>query len=88
MDNLQQHIEALIFSSDTAVTKLDLIDCITKLEPEAVINEQILDDILLEIEAKFKSDYFSFQLRVIGGGYQFFSKPEYHRTVSILIGHK
>lgn len=88
MENLHQHIEALIFSSDTAVTKADLIDCIKKLDAETVINEDILDGILGEIENKYKDDFFSFELRVIGGGYQFFSKPAYHKTVSILIGQK
>jgi segregation and condensation protein B len=53
-----------------------------------VINADILDSILAEIENKYKDDFFSFELRVIGGGYQFFSKPAYHKTVSILIGQK
>ena len=88
MENLHQHIEALIFSSDTAVTKADLIECIKKLDAEAVINNDILDGILSEIENKYKDDFFSFDLRVIGGGYQFFSKAAYHKTVSILIGQK
>ena len=88
MENLHQHIEALIFSSDTAVSKADLIECIKKLDGEAMINEDILDSILIEIEGKYKDDFFSFELRVIGGGYQFFSKPAYHKTVSILIGQK
>ena len=88
MENLHQHIEALIFSSDTAVSKSDLIECIKKLDAGAVINEDILDSVLTEIENKYKDDFFSFELRVIGGGYQFFSKPAYHKTVSILIGQK
>ena len=88
MENLHQHIESLIFSSDTAVTKADLIDCIKKLDADAVINADILDSVLTEIENKYKDDFFSFELRVIGGGYQFFSKPAYHKTVSILIGQK
>ena len=88
MENLHQHIEALIFSSDTAVSKADLMECIKKLDGEVVINEDILDSILTEIEGKYKDDFFSFELRVIGGGYQFFSKPAYHKTVSILIGQK
>ncbi len=88
MDNLHQHIEALIFSSDTAVTKADLIECIRKLDAEVVIDEAILDGVLAAIENKYKDDFFSFDLRVIGGGYQFFSKPQYHKTVAILIGQK
>ena len=88
MDNLHQHIEALIFSSDTAVSKADLIECIKKLDAEIVIDEAILDGVLSAIENKYKDDFFAFELRVIGGGYQFFTKPAYHKTVSILIGQK
>ncbi len=88
MENLHQHIESLIFSSDTAVSKTDLIECIRKLDPDAIIDESILDSALQNIEEKYHNEYFSFELRVIGGGYQFFTKPAYHKTVSILIGQK
>lgn len=87
MENLHQHIEALIFSSETAVSREDISVCIQKLTNE-VVDEQIIDQILLDITEKYKPDYFSFELRVIGGGYQFFTKPQYHKTVSILIGQK
>ncbi len=88
MENLQQHIESLIFSSETAVSKEDILECIVKLFEGEVVDEQLLDQHLADIVEKYKADYFSFELRVIGGGYQFFTKPAYHRTVSILIGQK
>ncbi|MFN8277812.1 MAG: SMC-Scp complex subunit ScpB [Chitinophagales bacterium] len=87
MENLQQHIEALIFSSDSAITKADMLECARKIEG-AVIDEQILDELLAAIEEKYRQDYFAFELRVLGGGYQFFTKPAYYGTVSILIGQK
>ena len=34
MENLHQNIEALIFSSETAVSKEDIVVCIQKLYPE------------------------------------------------------
>jgi segregation and condensation protein B len=88
LENLQQHIESLIFSSETAVSKEDILECIVKLFEGEVVDEQLLDQHLADIVEKYKADYFSFELRVIGGGYQFFTKPAYHRTVSILIGQK
>jgi segregation and condensation protein B len=88
MDNLQQHIEALIFSSTEAVTAPELLDCVKKLAPDEIVDDSIIAQVLEAIADKFKSDFFAFDLRVIGGGYQFFTKPEYHRTVSILIGQK
>lgn len=87
MENLHQHIESLIFSSEAAVSIEDISECIQKLTNE-VVDEQIINQILQDISEKYKPDYFSFELRVIGGGYQFFTKPEYHKTISILIGQK
>jgi segregation and condensation protein B len=88
VENLHQNIEALIFSSETAVSKEDIVVCIQKLYPESIIEEELIEQHLQDILQKYKADYFSFELRVIGGGYQFFTKPAYHRTVSILIGQK
>ncbi len=88
MENLHQNIEALIFSSETAVSKEDIVVCIQKLYPESIIEEELIEQHLQDILQKYKADYFSFELRVIGGGYQFFTKPAYHKTVSILIGQK
>jgi segregation and condensation protein B len=88
VENLHQNIEALIFSSETAVSKEDIVVCIQKLYPESIIEEALIEQHLQDILQKYKADYFSFELRVIGGGYQFFTKPAYHKTVSILIGQK
>ena len=87
MDNLHQHIESLIFSSETAVSREEIASCLHKLTGE-IVDEQIIERILQDITEKYKPDFFSFELRVIGGGYQFFTKADYHKTVSILIGQK
>lgn len=87
MENLHQHIESLIFSSETAVTIDDIMVCIEKLQ-DAPIDRALVEQHLSDIEKKYQADFYSFELRVIGGGYQFFTKPAYHKTVSILIGQK
>ena len=88
MENLHQHIEALVFSSESAVTKQDIVGAMNKAFPGTVLDEQLVEQILNDLSEKFKSDIYSFELRVIGGGYQFFSKPEYHTTVAAFIGQK
>ncbi|HEY0261886.1 MAG TPA: SMC-Scp complex subunit ScpB, partial [Chitinophagales bacterium] len=88
MENLHQHIESLIFSSDTAVTIEDILVCLEKLNNGNAIEKDLVEQHLNDIAQKYQDDYFSFELRVIGGGYQFFTKPQYHKTVSILIGTK
>jgi segregation and condensation protein B len=87
MENLHQHIEALIFSSDTALSKMEIMQCVHKITGE-LVDEALVDQHLTDIAEKFKADFYSFELRVIGGGYQFFTKPEYHKTIAILIGQK
>ena len=88
MENLHQHIEALIFSSEIAVSRAEIYECIKKAFPEYTVDDQLIDQHLSDIAAKYKADFFSFELRVIGGGYQFFTKPQYHETISVLIGMK
>jgi segregation and condensation protein B len=88
MENLHQHIEALVFSSETAVTKEDIIEALNKALPGTVLDKQLVEQILNDLQEKFKSDIYAFELRVIGGGYQFFTKAEYHNTVAAFIGMK
>lgn len=88
MENLHQHIEALVFSSETAVTKEDIISVLSKAFPGTVLDAQIVESVLNDLQEKFKSDIYAFELRVIGGGYQFFTKPEYYNTVATFIGQK
>lgn len=88
MENLHQHIEALVFSSESAVTIGDIIDAMKKAFPDTVLDEIVVEQILKDLQDKFKSDIYAFELRIIGGGYQFFTKAEYHTTVAALIGLK
>jgi len=88
MENLHQHIEALVFSSESAVTTGDIVQAMHKAFPADPLDEQVVEQILKDLEEKFKSDIFAFELRVIGGGYQFFTKTAYHHTVASFIGLK
>ena len=88
MENLHQHIEALVFSSESAVTIGDVVQTMTKAFPASPLDEKTVEQILKDLEEKFKSDIFAFELRVIGGGYQFFTKAAYHTTVAAFIGQK
>ena len=88
MENLHQHIEALVFSSEQAVTVDDLKSAMGKAFPDSGLDIKTIEAVLNDLQEKFRSDIFAFELRVIGGGYQFFSKPEYHNTVAAFIGQK
>lgn len=88
MENLHQHIEALVFSSEIAVTINDISQALNKAFPGTNTDEVVVEKVLKDIEEKFRSDIYAFELRVIGGGYQFFTKAEYHNTVAAFIGQK
>jgi segregation and condensation protein B len=86
MENLHQHIEALVFTSENAIDKSELTLAINKTFPENKVDETLVEQVLADLQEKFKSDIYAFELRVIGGGYQFFTKAAYHTTVATLIG--
>ena len=87
LDQLILHIEALIFASERPITQAEL----TEYASQSLEMELEADRIAACIEAvreKYDTDFFPFQLREIGGGYQFLTKKEYHKTVLQLNGDK
>lgn len=84
------HIEALIFASDKPLTTLDIIDHINS----AIVADEekaSLDKVEAAIEGiveKYNSEFYPFEVRMSGGGWQFLTKKEYHKTVAQLNGDK
>ncbi len=88
--NLIPHIEALIFASDKPVTSLDITDLLNS--AFGFMEDKIsLDQVEAAIEGineKYGSEFYPFELRQSGGGWQFLTKKEYHKTVAQLNGDK
>ncbi|MGC4103243.1 SMC-Scp complex subunit ScpB [Ferruginibacter sp.] len=84
------HIEALVFASDKPLTRLELTDLVNNalgfIEDRAT-PEQV-DAALDGIKEKYSAEFYSFELREIGGGLQFLTKKEYYKTVALLNGDK
>ncbi len=87
MNNLQKLIEALIFSSEQPITIAELQTVLFTYSGEEVSLEAIQEyvDALL---MKYESDDFIFEIINTGGGYQFLSKPYYHKPISTLLQHR
>lgn len=87
MNLLNQHIEALIFCSETSIT-LDEIAASLKLS----YGWELTDDEILaaigQIQEKYQDESFAFGLEAISEGFQFLTKKDYYPTVSALIQHK
>lgn len=84
------HIEALIFASDKALSHNELVELVNNalafIEDRAT-PEQV-QAAIEAIEEKYRSEFYAFELKEIGGGWQFLTKPEYHKTVAQLNGDK
>jgi segregation and condensation protein B len=88
--NLIPHIEALIFASDKPLTNLDLVELVNS--AHAFMEDKVtLDQVETAVEGireKYNSEFYPFEVRMSGGGWQFLTKKEYHKTVAQLNGDK
>ncbi len=84
------HIEALIFASDKPLNNTELLELVNSalafIEDRAT-QEQV-DAAIEGIAEKYDSEFYAFELKQIGGGWQFLTKKEYHKTVAQLNGDK
>jgi len=87
---IQLFIEALIFASEQPVSKLELLECLKKVyvHRQEDITEDLISTSVDNIIVKFIGENYAFELRKIGGGYQFLTKPPYHEGISILLNLK
>ena len=88
--NLIPHIEALIFASDKPLTNLDITDLVNN--AFGFMEDKIsLDQVEAAIDGiteKYASEFYPFEMRQSGGGWQFLTKKEYHKTIAQLNGDK
>lgn len=88
--NLIPHIEALIFASDKPLTALELTELINNafgfMEDKIVLDQ--IESALEGVVEKYRSEFYPFEVRESGGGWQFLTKRDYHKTVAQLNGDK
>jgi segregation and condensation protein B len=90
ISSLIPHIEALIFASDKPLAPEELTELLNnafgfmedKLEVEQVTAA------LEGIVEKYNSEFYPFEVRQSGGGWQFLTKKSFHKTVAQLNGEK
>ncbi len=87
MNQLNQHIEALIFCSEQSIS-IDEIAGSLKISFDWDLDDETILKSLEEIKLKYASEDYPFCLEEISEGYQFLSKKEFHVTISALIQHK
>lgn len=87
LEQLMPHVEALIFASERPLPQMEMVELLGNVIEESLESEKI--SICLEaVKEKYDTDYYPFELRETGGGYQFLTKKTYHQTVLQLNGDK
>ena len=90
ISNLIPHIEALIFASDKPLTTLEMTDLINAafgfMEDKISLDQ--IESCVEGIVEKYNSQFYPFEVIQSGGGWQFLTKKEFHKTVAQLNGEK
>jgi segregation and condensation protein B len=90
INNLIPHIEALIFASDKPLTTMEIVDLVNN--AFSFMDEKVsLDQVETSLDGiveKYKSGFYPFEVIQSGGGWQFLTKKEYHKTIAQLNGDK
>ena len=87
IEQLMPHVEALIFASERPLTQMEVTELISQ-ALETTIEADRIATCLEAILEKYEADYYPFQLKETGGGYQFLTKKIFHKTVLQLNGDK
>ena len=88
--NLIPHIESLIFATDKPITTLELTELVNNafgfMEDKITLDQ--VESAMEGILEKYNSEFYPFEVRMSGGGWQFLTKKEFHKTVAQLNGDK
>ena len=84
------HIEALIFASEKPLTALEIVELINNAFGfmEERINLDQVESCIEGIHEKYQSEFYPFEVKQSGGGWQFLTKKEFHKTIAQLNGEK
>lgn len=84
------HIEALVFASDKPLTPIDITELVNNafgfMEDKITIDQ--VQTAMEGIVEKYSSEFYPFEMRESGGGWQFLTKKEFHKTIAQLNGEK
>ena len=84
------HIEVLIFASDKPLTALEIVELINNafgfMEQRVSLDQ--VETCISGIKEKYSSEFYPFEVKESGGGLQFLTKSNFHKTVAQLNGDK
>lgn len=84
------HIEALIFASEKPLPALEITDLLNHafgfMEDKIVLDQ--VEAAIEGVVEKYTSEFYPFEVVESGGGWQFLTKKEYHKTIAQINGEK
>ncbi|MBC7589093.1 MAG: SMC-Scp complex subunit ScpB, partial [Chitinophagaceae bacterium] len=90
LSSIIPHIEVLIFASEKPLTALEIVELINNafgfLEERVSLNQ--VESCIQGIKEKYSSEFYPFEVKESGGGLQFLTKKEFHKTLAQLNGDK
>jgi segregation and condensation protein B len=90
ISNLITHTESLIFASEKPLSSIEIVELINNafgFFDDKIILDQI-ETSIEGIKEKYAAEFYPFELRQSGGGWQFLTKKEFHKTIAQLNGDK
>ena len=84
MDQLAQHIESIVFVSESPITFKEIKVCLEETF-ETKIKKPDLEKAIEGLKEKYQEAHFSFEFLEIAGGFQFLTKPAFHNSVATLL---
>lgn len=80
MEQIDQHVESLIFTSSQPISEKELVNSLQKALDDSVSKTEVLASVDRLVE-KYKSDQYAFEIVPISKGYHFMTKGAFHNTV-------
>lgn len=84
------HIEALIFASEKPLTTAEIVELINNafgFMEERIATDQV-ESCIAGITEKYQSEFYPFEVRESGGGWQFLTKKDFYKTLAQLNGER
>ncbi len=81
MEKISQHIEALVFATDTPVSFNDITECLGE-SLETPFSTDDVQSAIDQVRDRFAQQESAIELVEIGGGFQFMTKGAYHGIIA------
>ncbi len=84
MENIAQHIEALIFTAEQSISSQEIAGCLSAVFNVEISSNEVEHEIS-ELKVKYQSPDYFYELAFINNGYIFLTKKEFANTLNTLV---